>query len=86
MHALVKQIQSISYSFGILQNGGVRPNKRGPGRPRKEFPSHIPAAKTPRRGGGVGNRIVKRACDEISGRIPKPLRRNHTAGGSKATG
>lgn len=70
----------------MAQNGSVRPNKRGPGRPRKEFPLNVPVAKAPRRGGGVGNRIVKRACDETSGRIPKPMRRNHTAGGSKATG
>lgn len=47
---------------------------------------HVPAAKAPRRGGGAGNRIVKRACDEISSRTPKPMRRNHTAGGPKATG
>lgn len=69
----------------VLQNGG-RPHKRGPGRPRKDFPLHVTTAKAPRRGGGASNRIVKRACDEISGRVPKPMRRNHTAGGSKATG
>lgn len=68
-----------------LQNGG-RPHKRGPGRPRKDFPLHVTTAKAPRRGGGASNRIVKRACDEISGRVPKPMRRNHTAGGSKAAG